>query len=398
MLKQVLIGVVCAVVFSATLAVYGLFDVHIIAYTLAIWAVACMFMRGNNAFYITGAFALATFIMWGGITVSGFAEKNAVTPEQYLAEYNSSLAFYTFAPDSQMQMKQAAGLLARIDPRIEPVAREIVFVTDKNGLRNSNGVNNPSVLLIGGGFVAGNGNTQSSLVSDILQQNYDVAAYNIATPGSLDEQALLALTLMKEQHLVKNGVLFVFEGEDFKPFSSEVHYPLKRLVKFLSNNDLGRLLREYRDGFLANSADQARVVTYPIGGRNMAFSEAYVEETLATKYESDPKFEKLLASLSENAGLVKSVVFVPTKLRVYTALLGEMAPQVPESPKLVALRAMADKYSFKVFDLTPHLQAKAIVEWGQRKQFIWWADDVYWNEAGAEVAAELVNELVQGNM
>lgn len=398
MLKQVLIGVVCAIVFSATLAVYGFFDVHIIAYALAIWAVACMFMRGNNALYITGAFALATFVVWGGVTVSGLAEENAATPEQYLAEYNPRLAFYTFAPDRQVQMEQASGLLARIDPRVEPVAREVVFVTDKNGLRNSNGVNDPKVLLIGGGFIVGNGNTQSSLVSDILQQKYNVAAYNVATPGSLDEQALLALTLMKEQSLVKNGVLFVFEGEDFKPFSSEVHYPLKRLVTYLSNNELGRLLREYRDEFLANIADKAGVVTYPIDGKKMAFSKAYVQETLVTKYEADPKFEELLASLSDSAGLVRSVVFVPTKLRVYASLLGETAPQVPESPKLAALRGMAEKHVFKVYDLTPHLQAKAIAEWGQRKQFIWWSDDVYWNELGAEVAAELVHELVQGNM
>ncbi|KAF1073486.1 hypothetical protein [Halodesulfovibrio sp. MK-HDV] len=398
MLKQVLIGVVCAVVFSATLAVYGIFDVHIIAYALAIWAVACIFMRGNNALYITGAFALATFVVWGGVTVSGLAEKNAATPEQYLAEYNPSLAFYTFAPDRQVQMEQNAGLLARVDPRVAPVAREIVFVTDKNGLRNSNGVNNPDVLLIGGGFVVGNGNTQSSLISDILQQDYDVAAYNIGTPGSLDEQALLALTLVKEQGLVKNGILFVFEGEDFKPFSSEVHYPLKRLTKFLSNNDLGRMLREYRDGFLANSADQSGVVTFPIGARSMAFSEAYVTETLATTYKADPKFEELLGSLSDNAGLVNTVVFVPTKLRVYANLLGGDVPQIPESPKLAALRAMTENHSFKVYDLTPHLQAKAIVEWGRRKELIWWTDDVYWNESGANVAAELVNELLKGNM
>ncbi|SIO41663.1 hypothetical protein [Halodesulfovibrio marinisediminis] len=397
MLKQVLIGVVCAVVFSAALATYGVFDVHIIAYALAIWAVACMFMRGNKALYITGAFVLVTLVAWGGVSISGLAEENATTPEQYLAEYNPSLALFTFAPSRQLQMKQTAGLLARIDSRVEPVARDISFVTDKNGLRNSNGVNNPNVLLIGGSFVVGNGNTQSSLISDILRDQYSVEAYNIATPGSLDEQAFLALMLMKEQQLVKNGVLFVFEGEDFKPFSSEVHYPLKRLVNYLGNNELGRLLREYRGDFLANSADSVGVVSYPIGGSNLAFSEAYVAETLVTKYEADPKFEELLASLSDKAGLVKAVVFVPTKYRVYASLLGGTIAQVPESPKLAALRAMSEKHVFKVYDLTPHLQAKAIAEWGQRKQLIWWTDDVYWNESGAEVAAELVKEILLGN-
>ncbi|MEZ6855024.1 hypothetical protein [Halodesulfovibrio aestuarii] len=398
MFKQVLIGVVCAVVFSAALAVYGFFKVHFIGYALAIWAVACMFMSKNIALYITSAFVMTTFILWGVVTAGDFAEKNAATPEQYLAEYNPELALYSFAPDRHMRMEQAAGLLARIDQRIEPVAREITFVTDQNGLRNSNGMNAPAVLLIGGSFIVGNGNTQSALVSDILKQDYNVAAYNIATLGSLDEQALLALTLMKQQSFVQNGILFVFEGEDFKPFSTDVHYPLKRLVNSFGNNELGRLLREYKDGFLANSADKAAVVTYPIDGRSIAFSEAYIQETLATKYEADPKFEELLASLSDSAGLVRAVVFIPTKLRVYAPLLNEAAPQVPESPKLAALRTLAAKHAFKVYDLTPHLQAKAIVEWGQHKQLLWWADDVYWNRAGAEVAAELVNELVLGNM
>lgn len=397
MLKQVLIGVVCAVVFSATLAVYGYFDVHIIAYALAIWAVACMFMRGNKALYITGAFVLVTIMAWGGICVSGLAEKNAVTPQQYLAEYNPSLAFYTYAPDRQLKMEQKEGVLARIDSGVEPVAREITFITDKNGLRNSAGIANPSVMLIGGSFVAGNGDTQSSLVSDILQEQFGVTAYNVATPGTLDEQALLALTLMKEQKLIKNGVLFVFEGEDFKPFSSEVHYPLKRLVNYLGNNELGRLLRNYRGEFLLNSADKAGVTSYPIGAGSMAFSKAYLTETLATNYEPDPKFEELLASLSDSAGLVKAVVFIPTKYRVYSPLLGEAAPAVPDSPKLAALRAMAEKHAFKVYDLTPHLQAKAITEWGH-KQLIWWSDDVYWNKSGAEVAAEVVKEILVGNM
>ncbi|OBQ45830.1 hypothetical protein [Halodesulfovibrio spirochaetisodalis] len=398
MVRQILIGIVCAIVFAAALSVYGIFDVHIVAYALAIWAVACMFMRGNNALYITGAFALATIVVWGGVAVSGLAEKNAATPEQYLAEYNPDMAFYTFAPDRKVTMEQEAGLLARIDPRIEPVKREIVFATDKNGLRNSEGVNDPQVLLIGGSFVVGNGNTQSALISDILKEQHNIAAYNIATPGSIDQQALLALTMMKEQGLVKNGVLFLFEGEDFKPFSTEVHYPLKRVISYLSNNELGRLLREYRDGFLANSADKAGVVTYPIGARNLAFSKAYIEEATAETYEADPKFEELLASLSDSAGLIKTVVFIPTKLRVYASLVGGGAPEVPESPKLVALRAMEANHAFKVYDLTPHLQAKAIGAWGQRKELIWWTDDVYWNEYGAEVAAELVKDVVVGNM
>lgn len=398
MVKHILVGVGCAVVFSATLAVYGIFDVQIIAYMLAIWAVACMFMRGKNALYITGAFALATFAVWGVVCLGGFAEKNAATPEQYLAEYNPEMALYTFAPNRQVRMEQDAGLLARVDPRIQPVAREIDFITDQNGLRNTEGINDPNVLLIGSSFVVGNGNTQSALMSDIMRKEHNLSAYNIATPGSIDQQALLALTLVREQSLVNNGVLFLFEGEDFKPFSTEVHYPLKRFLNYLSNNELGRLLREYRDGFLANSADSAGVVTYPIGARKLAFSKAYIAETLATEYEPDPKFEELLAAMGDSAGLVKAVVFVPTKMRVYASLLGGDVPDIPDSPKLAALREMEKKHSFKVYDLTPHLQARAIVEWGQRKQFIWWTDDVYWNEHGAQVAAELVKDVLAGAM
>lgn len=398
MVKQILIGVFCAVIFSVALAATGLFNVHIIAYALAAWTVLCLFLKRNYALYITGSVAVILCLAWVGVTVSGVAEKNAVTPEEYLTEYNPKLAFYTFTPNRHVVMQQQGGVLARIDSSVEPVEREIVFSTDKNGLRNTDGADSPEVLLIGGAFVAGSGNTQSSLLSEQLKANYNIAAYNVATCGSLDEQALLALTLVQEQPLVKKGILFVFEGDDFEPFTTEVHYPFKRAVNFLGNNELARFLREYSNRFAPTKVEQAGVTTFTLGTKELAFSEAYVEEATAAEYTVDPKFEELLASLSDSAKLVQAVVFIPTKYRVYAPLLDGKAPVLPESPKLDALRSMAAKHSFAVYDLTPHLQAKAIAQWGEKKELLWWPDDVYWNESGSEVAAELVKEIVRGNL
>ena len=393
MILQIFIGSVCALVFAATLAVYGIFSTSIIAYSMAVWAVMCMYINRYKAVLLTAAVSVATVVVWGVVSISGIAQKNAVSPEQYLAEYDRELAVYAFSADKNMKMTLKAGELARADKTIEPVSRDITFVTDSNGLRNDHELRKDDIILLGGSFISGVGNSQESLVSSILEKEYSVGAYNVASTGTLDEQVLLLRTITKNKVEKNKVILFLFEGEDFKNFSTEVHYPFRRLVTSLSNSELGRLFRIYAGTKPVSNVTE--VVTYPVGGKSIAFSKKYVDETLRQNIELDPNLPMLLKSMQD---VVQAVVFIPTKYRVYTQLVTEDISQSHNSAHWEQLRTVCESIGVPAYDLTPHLQAEAVQKWGQDNSVIWWQDDIYWNKSGAQVAAQLVNDIVKGNL
>lgn len=393
MILQILIGSACALVFAATLAVYGIFSTSIIAYSMAVWAVMCMYINRYKAVLLTGAISVATLVVWGVVSISGIAQKNAVSPEQYLAEYNRDLAVYAFTPDTNMEMNLKAGELARADKTIEPVSRDITFATDSNGLRNNHDLREGDIILLGGPFISGVGNSQDSLVSSILEKKYSVGAYNVASNGTLDEQVLLLRTITKNSTGKNKVILFLFEGEDFKSFSTEIHYPFRRFVTSLSNSELGRLFRIYAGTKPVSNVEE--VVSYPIGDKSIAFSKKYVDETMRQDVELDPKLSMLLKSMQD---VVQAVVFVPTKFRVYTQLITEDIPQSHNSAHWEQLRNLCESIGIPAYDLTPHLQAEAVQKWGQDNSVIWWQDDIYWNKSGAQVAAQLVHDIVNGNL
>lgn len=393
MILQIFIGSVCALVFAATLAVYGIFSTSIIAYSMAVWAVMCMYINRYKAMLLTAAVSVATAVVWGVVSLSGIAQKNAVSPEQYLAEYDRDLAVYAFSADKNIKMDLKAGALAQADKAVEPVAREITFITDSNGLRNNHELRKDDIILLGGPFISGVGNSQDSLVSSILEKKFSVGAYNVATNGTLDEQVLLLRTITRSNELKNKVILFLFEGEDFKNFSTEIHYPFRRFVTSLSNSELGRLFRSYAGTMPASKVNE--VVTYPIGEKYIAFSKKYVDESMRQDIEFDPKLSMLLESMQD---VVQAVVFVPTKFRVYTQLVTEDIPQSHNSAHWQQLRSLCESIGIPAYDLTPHLQAEAVQKWGQDNSVVWWQDDIYWNKSGAQVAAQLVNDIVHGNL
>ena len=398
MLTHIVTGSICAVLFATALAAYGFFEPNIIAYALAAWAVICMFLRPKKSCFLTGAFLLCTAIAYGAVTLTGVAQDYAATPEQYLADYNPVFGMYTFMPNTQVTMEQQAGLLSRLDPTQPSVQRTITFITDDIGLRNAEPFTTQQTMLIGGSFLYGSGSTQDALVSTLLQRNHGISAYNVATIGNLDAQALLAFTVSNTSATKPTGIVFMFEGEDFAPFSTESAYPFKRAVLFLGNNDLARFVRNYSTLLPQSKAATAPVVQYRLGSSTLSFSKAYVDATLSTSQEPLPKLAELLNTLGKRSKLVKAVVFIPTKLRVYAPLLGEDAPDIPASPKLKMLRTLAKEAGIPVYDLTPHLQAAAIQAWGTNRDFVWWRDDVVWNEKGAEVGAQLVKSIMDSKL
>lgn len=393
MILQILIGSACALVFAATLAVYGIFSASIIAYSMAIWAVMCMYLNKYKAMLLTAAISVATVVVWGVVSISGVAQKNAVSPEQYLTKYVRDLAVYAFTPNKSIEMTLKAGELARAEDAVGPASRKITFITDSNGLRNSHELQKDDLILLGGPFISGVGNSQESLVSSILEKEYSVNAYNVASPGTLDEQVLLFRTKVSKSDFKNKVILFLFEGEDFKPFSTEIHYPFRRLTTSLGDSELGRLLRPYAGN---NSAlPVGEVVSYPIDGKSIAFSKKYVDETMRQTIDLDPNLPVLLKSMQD---VVQAVVFIPTKYRVYAPMLTAGSPQPYTSASWEQLRSACESIGIPAYDLTPFLQAKAVQSWEKDNSVVWWQDDVYWNKSGAQVAAQLVNDIVNGNL
>lgn len=299
-----------------------------------------------------------------------------------------------------------------LDKLKEP--RVVRFETDKLGYRNDAALHDARIILAGDSFIVGNGTTQKEMLSAALSRKLGKAVYNVAFPGKPRqyEERLLSLTdafpkdagiyvfyfegndfsRKKEQRGLFSIIVAAFGSayaslEDWKSRYLEAFYPKEqvffRIIRRRSHQFNAAALAFFtrllaRNASAQDKAETQKVSVKTVNGKVMGFYKEYNEMTLSDEVSAYVfKNKRLLEK-------IRAVLFIPTKLRVYSENL-------KNSPS-AALKSLISGYAplgVEVLDLTPVLRTKAESSYSERK-FVFWRDDTHWNGTGISAVAEFI--------
>ena len=386
MLKKIIPAVLLTILICFTVAAYGLLTPNVLGYVLCVVFVAALFLPLRHTGLAAATFAFGTIIVWGVVSLSGLYEKATVSPEQRLLTYHSELGMNLFAPNASLSMEQGGDLVELTEKEMPVERRDVAFLTDNDGFRGSPSTENADVVLVGGSFVYGSGNTQADTLAAQLRREHGINARMLSVPGDLLDYAKLIRTYANEP--AKKVVLFLSEDTDFDVVTPRYVFPMVNLVNMMKSTHMARFFQLQLAG--ASRSENA-VIGYPLENRVMAFARASIKKTTSPAIESGPLFAEVVTSLAD---VVDHIVFIPSKYRVYNSLLDK-----GDSPALPAaawnfLQAAANDAQIPCTDLTPALTEAASILWGNDKQLIYWADDTHWNYAGMVAAISALRNVL----
>jgi hypothetical protein len=336
------------------------------------------------------------------------------TPDDMLATFDYHLGHGLYKPNRQGTMDIPFGDLVAMDRKTQPFIgepRRVRYHIDSAGFRNDAEYAGQKVLLVGDSFIAGSGNTQKDLLSDQLQQDYGIPAYNLAFPGELHSYVRYVEGFFKTHPSGPKAYIFLFEGNDFplrkpvraasakqknasEPSSLEIarkefQQSLKELLVYRYAFSFYHILK---NRLWPSAHSKVMVLTLEGPGHlHLGFLKAYVGATERTSFDAGDDFFLKLSRIKEHLG---GIFFIPTKFRVYyTMLEGGPRPPLPNA-QWEYVKATAGRLGVRCVDLTAPLQAESRRLLPEGK-LTYWQDDSHWNRYGIAVAAREVKAFLQ---
>jgi hypothetical protein len=334
------------------------------------------------------------------------------TPDDMLATFDYRLGHGLYKPNRQGAMDIPFGDLVAMDRKTRPAIaepRRVRYHIDSTGFRNDADYAGQKVLLVGDSFIAGSGNTQKDLLSDQLQRDYGIPAYNLGFPGELHSYVRYVEGFFKTHPSGPKALIFLFEGNDFplrKPSkaASSKKKPSEPSFLEIARKEFQQSLKEllvYRYAFsfyhiLKNRlmpAAESKVTVLTLQGSGhlkLGFLKAYVAATERAAYDAGDDFFLKLSRIKEHLG---GIFFIPTKFRVYyTMLEGGPRPPLPNA-QWEYVKATAGRLGVRCVDLTGPLQEESQRLLPEGK-LTYWKDDSHWNRYGIAVAAREVQAFL----
>lgn len=328
---------------------------------VAIWLALCawLYLAGPAPALLT-AFSMALFTLLLNLLVgfSGLEGSIYYRPHERMKADNPDFGD-TFKPNTRASMNALFGDLEALEKVGIREPHEIAYVTDGLGFRNPADFHGQGFVLLGDSFLAGANDTQSCLISEQLRQHHGLDTYNLGFPGNMDEYVQRVRAFRKAKGNDFKMALFVFEGNDFYPFTNspvEEKALLKSYHAFFRHSSLWRYTRWL---YLRTQKKQVNQKSNPfvrkIGKDDVAFlsSEPPLAGGSTPLEESRLHFVDALNILKPN---LVQIFFVPVKYRVYAKWLTDKP--LPNA-QLDYLRQAAKQAAIPVFDLTPALAQEA---------------------------------------
>lgn len=287
---------------------------------------------------------------------------------------------------------------------------------DGDGFRNSPGLDEARVVLIGDSFIEGLQVTDDELVSARLTELLGAPVANLGRTGYGPQQELEVLRRYGLSRQPRAVVWAFYEGndlQDIRAYASQRQrvvksrrdspYRQRRARSFARNAALG-LLRWWNAGPSVPARLRAGVVHDSTGADvSIYFScgvhEGAAEEALG-RVESD-EMEALQAILGRAHELCREreidliVAFVPSKFRVHHDLCrfdaDSPCPDWPidDLPKAVEKAARAASPEIGFLDLTTPMRSRA-----EAGELVYLTDDTHWSPAGHHAAAVALAEFI----
>lgn len=390
--KRRLLQAAAGLIVFHTLLAYGLPPLLLVGLSVAlgIW-----FFRTSwqAALSVSLALVVATLLYAATLGFTSLGEAWYYRPHEVLATWDYQAGHRRYRPDATVEMRMPHGDLQNLTRRDIAQPHDVIFRTDALGWRNDSGQKH-DWLLVGDSFVAGLADTQDDLVEASLWRDHGVGAYNLGYTGDPTDFVIRVESFRNETGSSAPLVLFLFEGNDFpeelqnprsrKPSAFVLFW--KRYYRLFSRTDMYRFTNSLiKNVSRRGSVEQSSQVLFEdLGDEVMAFYKPYDVVTRQTGYAPETSVRKVISTLAEQSTLV---VFIPTKTRVYEAVLhpDETLPHA----RWGWLEGLCMERGWSCVDLTTALveAARGLASSGET---VWWLDDTHWNAAGMAVAARVV--------
>jgi hypothetical protein len=334
------------------------------------------------------------------------------TPDDMLATFDYRLGHGLYKPNHQGRMFIPFGDLVAIDRQTKDAIAEprwVRYHIDSAGFRNDADYAGQQILLVGDSFVAGSGSSQEDILSNQLQRDYGISAYNLGFPGELHSYVRYVEGFFKTHPSGPKAYIFLFEGNDFPLPKPGNPAPAKKNASGPSSFEIARkelqqsvkelLVYRYGFSFYHLLHERLRPQAYPrvtvmeLQGPNhlsQGFLNAYVAVTKRASYDAGDDFTLKLERIKEHLG---GIFFIPTKFRVYyTMLEGGPRPPLPNA-QWDYVQATASRVGVRCVNLTGPLQAESrrLLPSGK---LTFWKDDSHWNRYGMAVAAREIQAFL----
>ena len=295
---------------------------------------------------------------------------------------------------------------------IEP--RNIQFITDKYGYRNTKNIYEAEIILVGDSFIVGNGTTQNDIPSTQLQKLTNLMVANIAFPGSPQSYEKKLIHFLKNKKKKQKIYVFYFEGNDFD-FNDypKNEYFLKNLREYI-DIDLDRYKDNYLSFIYPSNYSFFRIIRRKINiltnilkskikneNNELNNDDKIIIKEINKKYVG---FYKNYIQISESNNIqtyifnnkevlrnIDAVFFIPTKYRVYNSKIN-----YSENKTNLPLKILKKGYknnNIPVYDLTNIL----VKESNKSNNLVYWRDDTHWNKLGIFVAMKYVAKKIVKN-
>ena len=294
--------------------------------------------------------------------------------------------------------------------------REVAFITDGAGFRNSAVQEETDTVVLGDSFAAGWGTTQDRIFARLLETRYGRHVYNLAYPGGPYDQFV---NFCIESPRIKTTphakvVWTLFTGNDLDDASGEIweldHLPWRgtlgqwqvRFRTFRNRSPLnqwmaalGRRLSGRQPDVILRELPDGRPVLF------LAGQEAWGKRT-RQEVEQQVNFSKLERTLGamrqriEKDELDLTILILPTKGQVYPGLLNQKADNFKPATSgfAEAVEGACERAKVRCLDTLPYLVKRASEVFSTSGELLWWRDDTHLGERGHEVVAEFIAEQV----
>jgi len=380
--------------FWHTLLFYGIpFEIQLLLLFLLI--ALCFLYKLAEISLITFSFLFITLILEVFLRVTGLGTSMFFRPTEMLRIGNNEFG-YVYQPNRDMKMNSPYGdLEATMGVNInEP--REIEFVTDNLGFRNTKSYTDQKFFLVGDSFAMGEGSTQNCVITEVMRSKYQQNIYNLAHSGNQPWDYLNHIeSFVKLNPSHPKAIVMFFEGNDFEryeyhSYGTNINHPYQDFFKTTNVFRYTRWL--YLRATKPKEKDGGPIVK-KINGHLIGFSSWYEynvkrKEPLSEEYMQWSKFFNRLD------GEISLVIFVPDKYRVYGPLLDEPETNPLPNRNWEYLQSLAIEHKIPTLNLTQPLFEKAKKE-KDNDNFVFWLGDTHWNCEGMATAAFELNNVLK---
>lgn len=386
-LKNTLLLLLAALLLWHTLLFYGL----PLPALFLLWLLLCAWLlRAGPPTALLAACVIAIFSLLLNVFIdmTGLERGIYYRPHELMKSSRADFG-ETFRPNTEFRMEAKFGDIEAREKAGIREPHEIAYRTDSLGFRNPANYQAQDFVLVGDSFLAGANDSESCLISAWLRQDHRLDTYNLGFPGDMNDYVRRVNAFRRAKGNDFKLALFVFEGNDFRPFSNAPAADddlLDGYYNYFKQSSLWRYTRWLYLRGSGKSKDRGqKALVRPIGNLPMAFLSS--EPPLATHRtpyaETSLRFADALQLLKPN---LVQIFFIPTKYRVYARWIDGGGADSLSNAQWDYLAEVARQANIPAFDLTPALtqEAERLLPAGQ---YVYWRDDTHWNCHGMRAAA-----------